>query len=199
MKNEKLFKRMNIQFFAEPGTDGGSEPGVGGGGAGNTETVSKADYDKLLKQFEAQKNRIDELARNEKEYKKQIADKQTDEEKKAQAEKETQDLIAQYKSQIENMSIEKELLSGGFTSEETNKIIESKGDSLKLAKSLSEIFKKKLEDSKKAWEKELVDKTKSVSGSGGSNSNQVDPTVEAYLGGKTNVTNTARDYYLNKK
>lgn len=191
MKNEKLFKRMNIQFFAEP-----APGGDGAGGSGADEKVSKSDYDKLLKQYEAQKNRIDELTKNEKEYKKQIADKQTDEEKKAQENQEILDRLAEYENKYEDMSIERELVASGFEEDEVQQYIKVKNDKVALAKQVSTIIKKKLENAKKQWEQELLQKTKGVNGGGGET---VDESVTSYINQKGNSQNKAREHFLNKK
>ena len=65
----------------------------------------------------------------------------------------------------ENISIEKELLKGGFTSEEIEKVIKEKGNNVSLATTIANIVKAKLEQAKKEWQQELIDKTKGVSGS----------------------------------
>lgn len=145
---KKQFLNFKIQKFAE-----GGEP--------TPKTYSEEEYLAL-------KKRVDEMSTNEKNLKIQLKERMTDDEKKAQEQEALNQKLANYESQLENISVEKELLKGGFTSEEITKIIESKGNNVSLATTISTIFQAKLEQEKKKWQQELSDQTKGVNG--GSNS-----------------------------
>lgn len=143
MKEKEPIK-FNLQFFGE-----GGEP--------QPKTYSEEEYNKL-------KARVDEMSKNEKALKQQLSDKMTDEERKLEEANQLQQKLQQYESQFENISIEKELLKGGFTSEEIEKIIKEKGNIVNLATTISTIFKEKLDKAKKDWDTELINKTKGVEG-----------------------------------
>ena len=94
------------------------------------------------------------------------------------------------------MSIERELVASGFEEDEVQQYIKVKNDKVALAKQVSTIIKKKLENAKKQWEQELLQKTKGVNGGGGET---VDESVTSYINQKGNSQNKAREHFLNKK
>lgn len=199
MENKKQIFRIGIQFFA----DGGGANGEGGNAGGDpnngsgVQNVSLEEYNNLKKELEKFKNRIDEMSKNEKNLKQQIIDKQTDEEKQAQLEKEKDEKLAKYEDEFENMSIKEKLLEGGFTTQEIQELIKEKKNPVSFAQAFSTLYAKKVEEEKKKWQKELVDKTKGVSG--GSGGEQNDPDLESYLSNKkTNKQDKAREYFLKK-
>lgn len=143
MEKENAIK-FNLQFFGE-----GGEP--------QPKTYSEEEYNKL-------KARVDEMSKNEKSLKQQLSEKMTEDEKKQDEANQLQQKLQQYESQLENITIEKELLKGGFSNEEIEKILKEKGNNLSLATTISTIFKEKLEKAKKDWETDLINKTKGVEG-----------------------------------
>lgn len=142
--------RFNLQFFA----DDSNEPSKQ-----ETETHTNEDYAKLKKSFDTTASELATL-------KKQLKDKMSDEEKKSQEQKDLIEKMKLYEQEIENNKIEKELLKGGFSSEEVEEIIKEKNGE-KFYGTLVKIFNKKLENQKKIWEQDLINKTQTPRGTGG--------------------------------
>lgn len=140
--------RFNLQFFADEGEPKENEP--------KTETHTEEDYLKLKKSFDTTASELATL-------KKQLKEQNKTEEKKSQEQKDLIERMKAYEQEIENNKIEKELLKGGFSSEEVEQIIKEKGGE-KFYSTLVKIFKTKLENEKKNWEQEIINRTKTPSG-----------------------------------
>lgn len=152
MKKQNLIP-LDLQLFGE-------EPNGNDGGQGaEPKMYSEAEYLKLKESFDKSAS---ELAKLKKENQSRLSD----EEKRKQQDEETKQQLESYKSQLEDINIEKELLKGGMADDEIKKIIENKNDPIKLSTTIVEIFKAKVETIRKEVEKELLQKTKGVQGSG---------------------------------
>ncbi|MGN0961430.1 MAG: hypothetical protein ACI4PF_04455, partial [Christensenellales bacterium] len=153
---KKLNGFMNIQLFAEQE----------GGQTQETSTQTQIDYESEYKKMvaerdsykaeaEKQKGLKDKYASENADYKKKELDKMTDDEKKA---KELQDLIDsknKMEAEIRTMKLEKELLSNGFTGEESEKLI--KGNfAINDIKVLTDIIKVKVDEAIKSTKAELL-------------------------------------------
>ena len=155
MENNKKF---NLQFFADE-AQGNSEPN---GNGSNAAIDYESEYKKAMAEINVYKADVekykglkDKYASENAEYKKKELEKLSDEEKKA---KEYQDLVDsanKMKAELESMKLEKELLSEGFTSEESEKLIKSNF----AVKTISEIFKSKLEEAVKSAKAEMIKTT----------------------------------------
>lgn len=146
---KRLFKKINLQFFAEePGTN--NEP----------KTYTEEEYNKLKTSFDKTCSELSKLKK----------EKLTEEEVKAQEQKERENHIKDIEERLANSEIKEALLEGGvFTKEEVAKIIENKNDMKKLSTELSNMFKTKLEEEKKKWNQELIDKSQHPQTHSGSN------------------------------
>lgn len=159
-KKNKLAEMIGknwLQFFAEP--DNGGQGGSGGEPQTQPKTYSEQEYLTL-------KNRIDEMSKNEKKLKEQLASNMTEEQKKAQEREEVDKKLAEYESKFEDYSLKEELLKGGiFTNEEIDTIIKEKNDKSKLLNSVVTLVKSKIEEAKKQAVADFM-KTSDVSGKG---------------------------------
>ena len=153
MENNKKF---NLQLFADE-PQGGTQPN-GDNGQGTTIDY-ESEYKKMLAErdtykaeAEKQKGLKDKYASENADYKKKEIDKMSDDERKA---KEYQDLVNsanQMKAELESMKLEKELLSNGFTTEESAKLIKSNF----APKDIAEIIKEKVDIAVKSAKAELI-------------------------------------------
>lgn len=196
MKNKYLTK-LNIQLFAEP-TDGGTNDG-------NTKVennpISKEDYDKLINDYNKLKSANDNLSKENANYKRQAKDKMSEEEKKAQQDKEKDDLIAQMRQEILSTKMSKELTGCGFDDKQCEEIITcfTKGDMVEFTKTISnkinELVANKIKEEQKKFQ---ASSTLPPSGTG--TNDKIDPLFKSILESKeSNKKNNARDYYLNRK
>lgn len=142
MKNNEI-KKFNLQFFADDG-QGGTQPNGDGASSIDYESEYKkilAERDSYKAEAEKQKGLKDKYASENADYKKKELDKMTDDEKKA---KEYQELIEaknKMEAEIHAMKLEKELLSEGFTVEESEKLITTNF----AVKTIAEIVKSKVD------------------------------------------------------
>ena len=149
---------MNIQLFAEP--DGAATPSENGGTPPSIDYESEykkmvAERDSYKAEAEKQKGLKDKYASENADYKKKELDKMTDDEKKA---KEYQELIEaknKMEAEIKTMKLEKDLLSNGFTTEESAKLIK---DNFAVS-TIAEIVKNKVEEAVKSAKAELIKDT----------------------------------------
>lgn len=153
MKNKEGF--MNIQLFAE--AEGATTPTT------DTPTNNQIDYESEYKKVlaerdsykaeaEKQKGLKDKYASENADYKKKEIDKMTDDEKR---QKEYQDIMESNKkmeAELRTMKLEKELLSNGFTGEESEKLINGNF----AVKDIADIIKAKVEEAVKSTKAELL-------------------------------------------
>lgn len=115
----------------------------------------KHEYEKQLLEIEKLKNAISKTNSENAEYKKKEIAKMSDDEKKA---KELQDLIDsknQMEAEIRMMKLERDLLSNGFSAEESEKLI-SANISISDVKILTEIIKNKVDLAVKSAKAEAI-------------------------------------------
>lgn len=192
-KNQYL--KSYLQFFANPdGSGDGSGGGEGTNPTNQLKTYTQEEYDSV-------KTKVDKYSSEIAELKKQLKAKQTDDEKKAEEEKEQAQRFANLQDKLATYELKGELQkSGTFTSEEVDKIVELKNDTTKMLNKISEIVKAKIEEAKK---NAIVEFTKGtvVGGSGGSGkTDELDEDVQAFIKSeKSNATLKAREHYLGKK
>lgn len=144
---------MNIQLFAEP--EGTTIP--------QTDTPPSIDYESEYKKMlaerdafkaeaEKQKGLKDKYASENAGYKKKELEKMTDDEKRA---KEYQDLVEsknKMEEEIRVMRLERDLLSNGFSTEESEKLIKSNFSVSEIAN----IVKTRVEDAVKSAKAEAI-------------------------------------------
>lgn len=144
---------INIQLFAEP--EGTTIP--------QTDTPPSIDYESEYKKMlaerdafkaeaEKQKGLKDKYASENAGYKKKELEKMTDDEKRA---KEYQDLVEsknKMEEEIRMMRLERDLLSNGFSAEESEKLIKSNFSVAEIAN----IVKTRVEDAVKSAKAEAI-------------------------------------------
>lgn len=144
---------INIQLFAEP--EGTTIP--------QTDTTPSIDYESEYKKMlaerdafkaeaEKQKGLKDKYASENAGYKKKELEKMTDDEKRA---KEYQDLVEsknKMEEEIRMMRLERDLLSNGFSAEESEKLIKSNFSVTEIAN----IVKTRVEDAVKSAKAEAI-------------------------------------------
>lgn len=150
MKNNKK-RFINIQLFADEPT-GATTPEISTQDGG---VNYEQEYKKLQLELEKQKKLKDEYAKESAGYKKQLADRMTDDEKNAQAQKEFEERMAQLESENKAYKLEKGLLSEGFTADECNKLISNNFD----GKVIMDIIKARIEDNTKSVKAGLIKAT----------------------------------------
>lgn len=154
MENNKKF---NLQLFAD-GEQGASTPTDNGTTPIDYESEYKkmlAERDSYKAEAEKQKGLKDKYASENADYKKKELDKMTDDEKKA---KELQDLIDsknKMEAEIRVMKLEKELMTEGFTAEESAELIKTNF----APATISKIVKDKVEVAVKSAKAELIKET----------------------------------------
>lgn len=161
---------INIQLFAEP--EGTTIP--------QTDTTPSIDYESEYKKMlaerdafkaeaEKQKGLKDKYASENAGYKKKELEKMTDDEKRA---KEYQDLVEsknKMEEEIRMMRLERDLLSNGFSAEESEKLIKSNFSVAEIAN----IVKTRVEDAVKSAKAEAIktDTPSSLVGNGNATGN----------------------------
>ena len=183
---KKRFIPLNIQLFAE--NDGEN----GGGNDPQPKTYSEEEYNKL-------KVRIDELTKNEKNYKEQLKAKMTEEEKQKEAQESTNKEIEDLKKENQRYKIAKELAVGGFEDKQIEQIAEHiiEGNAIDLCKVLSTYRKELVEQITKQVKAELQKQNKLPNGSG--SEEEIDDDVQKIINKNKKNTNKARDYYFGSK
>lgn len=149
---------MNIQLFAEP--DGAATPSENGGTPPSIDYESEykkmvAERDSYKAEAEKQKGLKDKYASENADYKKKELDKMTDDEKKAREYQELVEAKNKMEAEIKTMKLEKDLLSNGFTTEESAKLIK---DNFAVT-TIAEIMKAKVEEAVKSAKAELIKDT----------------------------------------
>lgn len=150
--NEQFIK---VQLFAEQ--EGASTPTTDT--TPSTPSVDyESEYKKLQVEVEKYKRLKDDYAKESAGYKKQLADRMTDDEKNAQAQKEFEERMANLEAENRQMKLEKSLLANGFTTEESEKLIKA-NISISDMKVLTDIIKEKVEMAVKSAKAELIKDT----------------------------------------
>lgn len=135
LKANKTQIPFKLQFFGE--VEPTSEPNP------NLKTYSQEEYEKLKASFDKTSSELASL-------KKQVQQKMTDEEKKAEEDKALREKVANYESQLENLTLEKSLTKNNlFSSEEAQNILKSKDNKSEMLESIMTLVSAKIEQAKK--------------------------------------------------
>lgn len=135
LKANKTQIPFKLQFFGEG--EPPQEPNP------NLKTYSQEEYEKLKASFDKTSSELASL-------KKQIQQKMTDEEKKAEEDKALREKVANYESQLENLTLEKSLTKNNlFSSEEAQNILKSKDNKSEMLESIMTLVSAKIEQAKK--------------------------------------------------
>lgn len=156
----------------------------------NTPSVDyEQEYKKQALEIEKLKNAISKTNSENAEYKRKELEKMTDDEKRA---KEFQDVMESNKkmeAELRTMKLEKELLSNGFTGEESEKLINGNF----AVKDIADIIKAKVEEAVKSTKAELLkgSTTTPPMGNGNVNGNGESP-FQTYQKSKQTNTNEVK-------
>lgn len=132
LKANKTQIPFKLQFFGEGEPTPEPNP--------NLKTYSHEEYAKLKASFDKASSELASL-------KKQIM---TDEEKKAEEDKALREKVANYESQLENLTLEKSLTKNNlFSSEEAQNILKSKDNKSEMLESIMTLVSAKIEQAKK--------------------------------------------------
>lgn len=132
LKANKTQIPFKLQFFGEGELTPEPNP--------NLKTYSQEEYAKLKASFDKTSSELASL-------KKQIM---TDEEKKAEEDKALREKVANYESQLENLTLEKSLTKNNlFSSEEAQNILKSKDNKSEMLESIMTLVSAKIEQAKK--------------------------------------------------
>lgn len=132
LKANKTQIPFKLQFFGEGEPTPEPNP--------NLKTYSHEEYAKLKASFDKTSSELASL-------KKQIM---TDEEKKAEEDKALREKVANYESQLENLTLEKSLTKNNlFSSEEAQNILKSKDNKSEMLESIMTLVSAKIEQAKK--------------------------------------------------
>lgn len=135
LKANKTQIPFKLQFFGEGEPTPEPNP--------NLKTYSQEEYEKLKASFDKTSSELANL-------KKQVQQKMTDEEKKAEEDKALREKVANYESQLENLTLEKSLTKNNlFSSEEAQNILKSKDNKSEMLESIMTLVSAKIEQAKK--------------------------------------------------
>lgn len=135
LKANKTQIPFKLQFFGEGEPTPEPNP--------NLKTYSQEEYEKLKASFDKTSSELASL-------KKQVQQKMTDEEKKAEEDKALREKVANYESQLENLTLEKSLTKNNlFSSEEAQNILKSKDNKSEMLESIMTLISAKIEQAKK--------------------------------------------------
>ncbi|MDD7245131.1 MAG: hypothetical protein PUH07_08515 [Methanobrevibacter smithii] len=135
LKANKTQIPFKLQFFGEGEPTPEPNP--------NLKTYSQEEYEKLKASFDKTSSELASL-------KKQVQQKMTDEEKKAEEDKALREKVANYESQLENLTLEKSLTKNNlFSSEEAQNILKSKDNKSEMLESIMTLVSAKIEQAKK--------------------------------------------------
>lgn len=135
LKANKTQIPFKLQFFGEGEPTPEPNP--------NLKTYSHEEYEKLKASFDKASSELANL-------KKQVQQKMTDEEKKTEEDKALREKLANYESQLENLTLEKSLTKNNlFSSEEAQNILKSKDNKSEMLESIMTLVSAKIEQAKK--------------------------------------------------
>lgn len=184
--NKFNFKKYDLQLFAEPGEGGSSEEQTP-----PKQKYSDEEYEKLKAMFDKE---VSEKAS----LKKQLKDKQTEEEKKQTEEAEKKAQVEQMQKELSTLKIERKLASD-FDEEEIKELggLITSGDTDKLVDALVKIrqaYKKKVLEEAKA------EFSKSADLPGGGGNDDTPSFVQNYIDKRKPNENkkSAKDYYFKR-
>lgn len=172
---KELLRKFDIQLFAENVENTQENDNE------NQENYSKEEYQKIVDELSKFKKANDNLSKENADYKRKAKEKLSEEEKKAQLEKEKDEALSNAQKELLGIKMSKELLIGGFDEKTTNNLIESysSGDGVQFAKDLSICIRTLIENVRKEEQTKYQQNGKQPIN--GTNVNGLDPIVERYI------------------
>ena len=195
MKKRNLLP-LNIQMFAE-------NEGVvdnGGGSEGTPKTYSQEEYDKIIAERDKFKKSIDNLTKENADFKRKQKERMSEEEKLAEAQKEKDRVLQETQKELLGLKLSKEFMVAGFSEETTSLLVESfnNNDSVEFIKTLSKEIKNLVENARKQEQESF--KQNGTLPPNGKQTSGMNSMVEKIIKERNSSnTNKAREYYLGKK
>lgn len=195
MKKRNLLP-LNIQMFAE------NEDVVDNGGASEEtpKTYSQEEYDKIIAERDKFKKSIDNLTKENADFKRKQKEKMSEEEKIAEAQKEKDRVLQETQKELLGLKLSKEFMVAGFSEETTSSLVESfnNNDSVEFIKTLSKEIKNLVENARKQEQESF--KQNGTLPPNGKQTSGMNSMVEKIIKERNlSNTNKAREYYLGKK
>ena len=194
MKKTNLLP-LNIQMFAE------NENVENGGASEETpKTYSQEEYDKIIAERDKFKKSIDNLTKENADFKRKQKEKMSEEEKIAEAQKEKDRVLQETQKELLGLKLSKEFMIAGFSEETTSLLIESftNNDSVEFVKTLSKEIKNLVENARKQEQESF--KQNGVLPPSGNQTSGMNSMVEKIIKERNSSnSNKAREYYLGKK
>lgn len=195
MKKKNLLP-LNIQMFAE------NEDVVNNGGASEDtpKTYSQEEYDKIIAERDKFKKSIDNLTKENADFKRKQKEKMSEEEKIAEAQKEKDRVLQETQKELLGLKLSKEFMIAGFSEETTSSLVESftNNDSVEFVKTLSKEIKNLVENARKQ-EQESFKQNGALPPSGKQTSGMNSMVEKIIKERNSSNSNKAREYYLGKK
>lgn len=195
MKKRNLLP-LNIQMFAE------NEDVVDNGGVSEEtpKTYSQEEYDKIIAERDKFKKSIDNLTKENADFKRKQKEKMSEEEKIAEAQKEKDRVLQETQKELLGLKLSKEFMIAGFSEETTSSLIESftNNDSVEFVKTLSKEIKNLVENARKQ-EQEFFKQNGALPPSGNQTSGMNSMVEKIIKERNSSNSNKAREYYLGKK
>ena len=193
---EKNLLPLNIQMFAE------NEDVVdnGGGSEETPKTYSQEEYDKIIAERDKFKKSIDNLTKENADFKRKQKEKMSEEEKIAEDQKEKDRVLQETQKELLGLKLSKEFMIAGFSEETTSLLIESftNNDSVEFVKTLSKEIKNLVENARKQ-EQESFKQNGALPPSGNQTSGMNSMVEKIIKERNSSNSNKAREYYLGKK
>lgn len=195
MKKRNLLP-LNIQMFAE------NEDVVdnGGGSEDTPKTYSQEEYDKIIAERDKFKKSIDNLTKENADFKRKQKEKMSEEEKLAEAQKEKDRVLQETQKELLGLKLSKEFMVAGFSEETTSSLVESfnNNDSVEFVKTLSKEIKNLVENARKQEQESF--KQNGTLPPNGKQTSGMNSMVEKIIKERNlSNTNKAREYYLGEK
>ena len=185
---------LNIQLFAE------NENADNGGGSEETpKTYSQEEYDKIIAERDKFKKSIDNLTKENADFKRKQKEKMSEEEKIAEAQKEKDRVLQETQKELLGLKLSKEFMIAGFNEETTSLLVESfnNNDSVEFIKTLSKEIKNLVENARKQ-EQESFKQNGTLPPNGKQQSGMNSMVEKIIKERNSSNTNKAREYYLGK-
>ena len=187
---------LNIQMFAE------NEDVVENGGVSEEtpKTYSQEEYDKIIAERDKFKKSIDNLTKENADFKRKQKEKMSEEEKIAEAQKEKDRVLQETQKELLGLKLSKEFMIAGFSEETTSSLVESftNNDSVEFVKTLSKEIKNLVENARKQ-EQESFKQNGTLPPNGKPTSGMNSMVEKIIKERNSSNTNKAREYYLGKK
>ena len=187
---------LNIQLFAEP-NDGGN----GGDGGDGAKTYTQEEMDKLIAERDNFKRANDNLSKENAEYKRKSKEQLSEEEKRAAAQKEKDELLASTQKELLAIKLSNEFLTAGFSEESSQKLVKAYSESensIDFFKALSTEVKALVENVRKEEKANFMQQAKLPNGGNGGQGGDVNPLIKNIIDKNKASSNRARDSILGK-